>query len=370
MSELYLKDEKVLTLKDIGGVPGDIAKINNPELLPICLKKKCTMKDLKEWLSLRGIPETREGLSFMREKFGTSWEEIKNYASLTDHYWIKKRNEPWKKVNFFTNVYSRDIGDMAFMPWTITKKRIDPFSPDLTTNGILRKCWRQNLSDRTSYLVKAGSAAAHQEPLSEVLVSVLAETLGIIPCVKYDLHVEGTTMCSKCDNFITLDIDLVPASYIYDFEEKKENETVYSHLLRMCEVFDIPGAEEFLEGVIFIDHITGNEDRNLSNIAFIRDIKTMKFIGPAPLFDSGNAYWSTKKISSEVRSTLFGDVEEAIFAKLMKLYNLNMLAKDSGYIKLISAYPCINDVKKENLIEAIKKRNQRLIDQPSMDFSR
>ncbi len=359
MSELFLKDEKVLTLKDIDGVPGEIQRIDTPELLPVCLKAKCTMKEFKEWMSHRMIPETREGLPQMVEEFGKSWQENKNYASLSDHYWIRKRGEPWKRVNFFTNQYSKDIGDMTFMPWTVSKKRYDAFSPDLTTGGILRKCWRQ-YSDRSSYLVKAGSIAAKQEPLSEVLVSVLAETLGVIPCVKYDLHIEGATMCAKCDNFIDQETDLIPAFHIYNFKERADGESVYAHLLKMCELFDIPGAEEFLEGMIFIDHITGNEDRNLSNIGFKRNIKTMKFIGPAPLFDSGNAYWSTKNVSDTVCSTMFGDVEEDIFEKLKKKYNLGVLVKNTGYRKLIESYPCISDLKKENLIDAIGKLNNRL----------
>ena len=359
MSELFLKEEKVLTLKDIEGVPSEVQKIDNPELLPVCLKNKCTMKEFKQWLERRNIPQNREGLEAMTKEFGKSWLENKNFASLSDHYWIKKRTETWKRTNFFTNIYSKDIGDMAFRPWTINKNRFDSFSPDLTTNGILKKRWLQ-YSDRKSYIVKAGSLATHQEPLSEVLVSVLAEQLGI-PCVKYDLCVEGVTMCSKSDNFVTLDTELVPAYYLYYDEPRDKNkEGVYAHLIRMCEKFDVPGAKDFIDQMIFLDCITGNEDRNLANIGFIRDISTMKFVGPAPLYDSGNAYWSTKNVNEVVKSKVFGDVEEDIFNAVKKNYNLSVLLKSSGYKDLIMAYPHISDTKKENLISAIAKRNKRL----------
>ena len=360
MSELYLKDEKVLTLKDIGGVPGDVQSIDNPELLPICLRKECKWENFKEWLDKRTIPETREGLSAVTEEFGKSWLVYKNYASLPDHYWVKMRTETWKKINFFTNMYSKDIGDMVFKPWTVASHKHNSFSPDLSTGGVLRKRWNQ-YSDRRSYLVKAGSHEAHQEPLSEVLVSILAEQLNIIPCVKYDLHIEGVTMCSRCDNFVTVDTDLVPAYEIYYYKEREPGETVFQHLLTMCELFDIPDAEEFLKGMVFIDNITGNEDRNLSNIGFIRDINTMKFIGPAPLFDSGNAYWSTKQVSDAVKSKLFGNVEESIVDEYKKKCNMDILSKDFMYKKLIRAYPCLNPLKKDNLIEAITKRNARLV---------
>lgn len=357
MSELFLKDEKVMTLKDIDGVPCEIQRVDSPELLPICLESDCSNESFQKWLKYRSIPENREGLKDVIEEHGKTWLDNKNYASLSDHYWIKKRSETYKRVNFFTNVYPKMIGDMFFKPWTLEKQRkYEINSPDLTTGGILMKKWDQN-SDKSSYLVKAGSIESHQEPLSEVLVSVLAEQLKIIPCVKYDMWVEGVTICSKCDNFVTIDTDFVPAYQIYESVKRDDSETIYKHLLKMCEKYDIPGAKEFVDGMIFIDSITGNEDRNLSNFGFLRDIKTMKFIGPAPLFDSGSAYWSTKKINDAVKSKMFGDIESSIMKILKGKVDLSILKNYELFQKLISKYPGITDEKKENLINAIKKRN-------------
>lgn len=360
MSELCLKDEVVLTLKDIEGVPSEIQKIVNPELLPICLKNECTMEQLNKWLESRNMPNNREGLAEVVADFGDKWQINKNFASLNDHYWIKKRSETWKRINFFSNIYSKDIGDIFFTPWTVNK-RIDSFSPDLTTNGLLKKRWLQN-ADKTSSLVKAASIATKQEPLNEVLVSVLVEQLGI-ECVKsagYDFHIEGTTMCSISNNFITLDTELVPAHYIYYTEKREESESIYKHLLKMCELYDIPNAEDFINWVIFIDNITGNEDRNLSNIAFLMDVNTRKFIGPSPLFDCGNAYWNTKSVNDAVKSKMFGDVSAQITESLKKKCKFDEIAGNKGYKKIIWDYPCITDIKKENLCEAIEKRNRNL----------
>lgn len=361
MSELYLKDNKVLTLKEVEGVPSEILKIDAPELLPLSLKDDCTSENFRKWLSQRAIPESREGLKAVKEEFGTEFLANKSYASLQDQYWIKWRSETWKKTNFFTNYYDKEIGAMFFEPWNVSiQKRYKNNTPDLTTGGVLRKRWLQN-QDRTSYLVKAGSITTHQEPLSEVLVSVFAEQLGKIPCVKYDMHVEGVTMCSKCDNFITIDTELVPASVIYNKTKREDSESVYSHLIKACEDNEIEGAKEFIDWMIFIDSVTGNEDRNLGNIGFIRDSNTMKFIGPAPLYDSGNAYWSTKKINDAVKSKMFGDMELKLVKQLKKECDLEEITKSGTFIKLIDTYPGITDEKKENLIKAIKERNQRLV---------
>lgn len=359
MSELFLKDEKVMTLKDVEGVPREILEINNPELLPFFLKSACTNEQFNKWLQKRQIPEGREGIEKVKSVFGDSWMNQKSYASLNDQYWIRYRSESWKKVNFFNNVYSPDIGDMFFAPWNITKKKYDTFSPDLTTSGILKKRWIQG-PDKKSFLVKSRSKKLHQEPLSEVLVSILAEELNTIPHVKYDLYVEGIELCSICANFITIDKEFVPAYQVYHIKEKPENEKVFDHLVKMCEACNIPDAENFLKWMILIDNLTGNEDRNLGNIGFIRDSNTMEFIGPAPLFDCGNAFWNTKTVNNTVKSKMFGDVEKEICKEMKKKCDVSIFAPDYRHKKLIQAYPFINDVKRENLSRCITERNERM----------
>ena len=362
MPELWMKDNKVLTFQEKEGVAVAIGKIENPELLPLCLSRECTVEKFNEWMNKRAMPKDREGLAESHTSFdqvyGEEWTVSKNRASLSDHYWVKYRTEEWKNNSFFIRQYSSDIGDIAFLPWTMNKLKIDNNSPDLTTNGILRKRWKQK-KDRSSYLVKAGSKATHQEPLSEVLVSVLLEQLKIIPFVRYDFCIEGITMCSKCDNFITLDTELVPASYIYHLEKRQENMSIYSHLLKMCDKFEIEGAKEFIDGMIFIDSITGNEDRNLGNIGFIRDVNTMK-ISTGPLFDFGAAYWSSGKINESVKSKTFGDVEKRIFQRMKNQCDISILLKDEGYKRCIESYPRISVTKKQNLISAIARRNRTL----------
>lgn len=367
MSDLFFKTEKVLTLKDVEGVPCEIQRIDAPELLPLCLKHKCTMEDFNKWLQSRNIPDNREGFSEMKHVFGLSWLQNKNFASLTDQYWIKKRTETWKKINFFTNLYSKDIGDMAFSPWSVTKKRIDSNSPDLTTGGILRKRWLQN-SDRSSVLIKAGSEIAKQEPLNEVLVSVLVEQLSVIKSAGYDLHIEGIALCSRCNNFITEDTDLVPAHYIYSSKEKPESSSVYEHLVDVCNELDIPGAKEYIDWLIFIDKLTANEDRHLGNIAFIRDVNSLKFIGPAPLFDCGSAYWNSKNGITNGKSKLFGNVEGNIFLRLKDKCKLESILKDVKQRKIIEQYPGLDSEKKERLLEAIDKRNELLLKDPEREF--
>ena len=340
-------------------IPEKIVKMIAPELLPPDLKPNLTIEDFNQWLKRRSIPDNREGLDEMKRVFGDEWLKNYRYLSLSDHYWIKHREREWKSVNYFTRRYLPTIGDMAFKPWEVLSKKIDPHSPDLTTSGVLRKRWVQ-AKDLSSYLVKAASIEYKQEPLSEVLVSVLVEQLDLphLKSAGYDLHIEGTAMCSKCKNFVTPETDLVLASQFYQDTPRPKEESVYTHLIKACEAKEIPYAKEFIDALIFIDRLTENTDRHLGNIGFLRDIKTMKFIGPAPLFDCGSAYWGTKQnLESREQSDLFHDVEAQIFNRMKKKINLESIINTNRYENIINQYPGLSDSRKEALIKAIEKKN-------------
>ena len=86
----------------------------------------------------------------------------------------------------------------------------------------------------------------------------------------------------------------------------------------------------------------------------------MKFIGCAPIFDSGNAYWNTKTINGVAKSKLFGDVEKRIYQKMSKLCDLSVL-NNRDFEDIVMKYPEITDQKKQNLVEAICKKNSYLM---------
>ena len=89
---------------------------------------------------------------------------------------------------------------MFFSPWEVESDLIKGASPDLTTNGILRKAWRRE--NGVNYLYKARGLSGKQQPISEVLASLLLKMLDFLPFVEYELAINGLTLCSKCANFI------------------------------------------------------------------------------------------------------------------------------------------------------------------------
>ena len=82
--------------------------------------------------------------------------------SLSDQYWLNPAEQPleWRKVNFYHNDFSEDVGNILFgqIP---ERDSIDLVSPCNTSDGWLKKKWKILNGQRV--LVKGGSGMAQQE---------------------------------------------------------------------------------------------------------------------------------------------------------------------------------------------------------------
>lgn len=77
--------------------------------------------------------------------------------SLSDHYWLNPVERPmdWKDINFFENDFnSRDFVEATFENKILETKKIDFYSPNNTSEGMLKKAWIIG-SDKKRYLLKA-----------------------------------------------------------------------------------------------------------------------------------------------------------------------------------------------------------------------
>lgn len=325
--------------------------------LPMILQDNLSVKAINEWITKRLIPDRRDGLLEVKHRF-TGFDNYRNMFSLSDQYWFQHdESETWDKLNFFTNWYEEDYGKMFFSPWEVREEMLGLPTPDTTTNGVLRKRWTQ-ISDGTSYLIKAGSKVYHQEPISEVLASITLERLDLLPFVKYELVVDGMRLCSKCQNFVTEDTEFVPASYIYVKKPRRKDESVYQHLINMCRLHGIVGASEYINAMITADRIIGNDDRHLGNFGFLRSAETGKILRFAPLFDSGSAYWT--KPGTEKKQRLFQDQEKEALMALMHKIDLKKVFEHSEMFKFIDMYPEIGKSKGQEIKQGIIDSEHKL----------
>lgn len=153
-----------------------------------------------------------------------------------------------------------------------------------------------------SYLIKAGSKPFYQEPYNEVIASKILK-LWNLPHVEYALNIEGKRPVSICKNFITKDTELVTAYQIYNLTEKPNQENSFQHLCSNMELLGIPKYKNFLNNMLALDYLINNTDRHFRNFGVIRNVKTLKYEGFAPLFDHGNSLWY-QSVEQEVGEVL------------------------------------------------------------------
>ncbi|MCQ2355363.1 MAG: HipA domain-containing protein [Clostridia bacterium] len=160
-------------------------------------------------------------------------------------------------------------------------------SPDTTDNGDLVNRWVVIGGKR--YLYKGGGDTYKQQPFNELIATKLMQRLNI-PCVAYSVRYIDDRVYSVCEDMLSEGLELVSAWQIYLTKKKSPGTSRFEHFLACAEGLEIPGVRTFLDQMIVVDYIIGNEDRHFSNFAAIRNTKTKEWIRMAPLFDAGSTF--------------------------------------------------------------------------------
>lgn len=289
--ELELDDDTATILK--------VMKTYELDFLPIGIDARTGIpnkRELNEWWFGRSIPASRSGIRTALEQLSIQHSEqllLRCYGlSLSDQYWMKPVNSEleWKNINFFENDFSDDVGNILFgQP---ASKDIDLMSPCNTSDGWLKKKWK--VIDRQRCLIKAGSNPYMQEPINEVFGTMLHQRLSGKNYVSYKVLWEDGIPYSVCENFINTDTELVNAVSINRSMKKRSQFSSYEHFMNACDKLGIPGMKEFVDYMLVFDYIMANTDRHFGNFGAIRNVETLEWIGPAPVFDSGTSLWHDK----------------------------------------------------------------------------
>ena len=352
----------------------EVVEIYDEARLPVGTKApdgKLHKQMLNAWWYNRRIPLSRSGLKehLEREPFLTpDVLQMKSWGlSLSDHYWMNPVTAPlsWDDINFFDNKFSEDVGDLL-----LGKRHsgnLDLVSPDNTSDGWLKKKWKIVNGERC--LVKAGSAPAHQEPYNEAIASVIMQRLDINH-VPYYVIIEDELPYSVCANFVTKETELVSAWYVMQGIKKPNHISLYEHYVSCCERLGIASAREEIDKMIVVDYLMVNEDRHQNNFGLIRDVNTLKFIGIAPIFDTGTALWfdqfthmmgSTKRLDCKPFKKNHEDQ-----LKLVKSFDWLDLERLEGTLddirKLFVGSLYIDEARRTRIIEVLQIRIQKLKD--------
>lgn len=288
---LRLYDEDLITFsleeKGLEGLQANIlySDTQKEKLFPLDLE--LTNEGIVKWLEKRVIPKNRQFVDEILKTLGLSVNNTKGIIdvcmglSLNDSYWVVPADFKGKfaDYNLYENRFSEALSLVAYTGVGGSNEAFST-SPELTTNGMLRKAWRFVDNDEI-YLYKGGTEGAANtgnEPYSEYYTCQIAEAMGL-PCVKYDLENWKGILASKCKLFTNIDTAFVPVGRILKKCTLKECLEYYASL----------GTDfyEQLCSMLVFDSVIYNEDRHFGNFGVLRDNHTGQIISPAPIFDNG-----------------------------------------------------------------------------------
>ena len=289
------------------------------------------LDSIKRWWMNRAIPANRETIHSLINRFEVASREdylAKNLAlSVTDTYWICPIDSSltYDDINFFKlREYNEGI---------IPYHNSSSYDPNASLGGQMDKYW--DLNGNVPVLVKESYRYFGQQSINEMFASnVYALQNNDIAFVRYDCEdtEDGGKRC-RCRAFTSGDIELVSAYEITCSEKTSNNKSDYDSYIDLCvsNGIDKDLIREFMDYQTAMDFIISNTDEHLYNFGVLRDANSMKLLGPAPIFDSGNSmfyadlmkrpFTRTEMLEREVTS--FYKKEE----KLLKQIKNKMLVK-------------------------------------------
>lgn len=258
------------------------------QLFPLDLEAP-TVKGVENWIRHRSIPRNRAYVDTILSAMGLSINrpfdiiKVSKGLSLNDCYWVVEDGftGTFDQYNLYDNRFSRVLGEIAFTGYGSSSVSGITSSPELTTNGMLPKCWRRE--NGIIRLYKGGTEGASNtgcEPYSEFYAAQIGKQLGF-DVVSYGLARWKGQLCSTCELFTNKIVSFVPVGKIVRTGGLKAVREYYSSL-----------GEPFvkaLNDMFVFDAIILNTDRHYGNFGVLVDAKSNQIVAPAPLFDHGNS---------------------------------------------------------------------------------
>ena len=366
---LRLYDDEILTFtleeKGLEGLKAHILSVNTDmkNLFPLDLE--VTDDGVIKWLERRVIPKNRAFVDEILKTLGLSLNNTKGIIdvckglSLNDSYWVVPSDfsGTFKEYNLYENRFSEVLSLVAYTG-VGTANQAFTTSPELTTQGMLRKAWRFIENDGI-YLYKGGTegfANSGKEPYSEYYACQIAKAMGL-NAVEYDLENWKGILASKCKIFTDIDTSFVSIGRIVKTGSIKACLDYYQTLGN--------NFSESLKSMLVFDAVIYNEDRHFGNFGILRDNHTGKIISPAPIFDNGLSLFNyaldgdIKNLDAyaKTRSNPYGVSYESICAEVMGIKQKNQLRKLIDF--KFTRHPSIN--LPEERLTAIEKHLQKRV---------
>ena len=341
------------------------------ELLPLDLH--LSPEGLSSWLRHRTIPKNRANVHALLAKQGMNLNRPMGILlackglSLNDCYWVttEEDSSSFEKNNLYENPFNQVIANLAFTGFGDNPRSSWRSSPEFTTNGMLRKCWRRQ--NGKILLYKGGTEGASNtgyEPYSEFYASQIAEVMGI-DAIPYGLSRWKNTLCSTCELFTSKEKSFVPIGGIV-------TQGGMTAVLQYYEKLGEDFVQSFYDMLLF-DAVICNTDRHFGNFGFLVETKTNRITAPAPLFDHGNSLfnlagsdcWENEKALEQYIDTLVPCTYDGFISTARKYLNSKRREKLRRVLEIrMKRHPRYNlPQRRLKMIERqLQKRVQSLLD--------
>ncbi|EIJ42164.1 HipA-like protein [Beggiatoa alba B18LD] len=255
------------------------------QFLPLDLEASTT--GILQWLKRRVIPKNRAFVQQFLSKQGLSIQDTKGIIdickglSLNDCYSVVDDDfkKTFNEYNLYEHNFSQILALIAYTGYGESVRKGFVSSPELTTDGMLAKCWRRTKGKIVLY--KAGSTGAANtgnEPYSEYYAAQIAQTMGL-DAVTYSLSCWKEKLCSTCQLF-------TDKAQGYISTGRLITTGGWAAVFAYYEQLGANYYDSLLDMLIF-DAIICNEDRHFGNFGLLIDNQTNQVIKPAPIFDNG-----------------------------------------------------------------------------------
>lgn len=305
----------------------------NRSLLPLDLT--LTPEGLSRWLRRRTIPKNRAYVHNLLAKCGLNLNRplsiinICKGLSLNDCYWVVQEDncDIFEKVNLYDNPFSNVLAELAFTGYGSSLRSSLFSSPEFTTNGMLRKCWRR-ISGKV-YLYKGGTEGASNtgfEPYSEFYAAQIAAAMGV-RAIPYGLSRWKGVLCSTCELFTSKEYSYIPVGHLVTKGGMDAVKAYYESLG--------PEFTTALREMLVFDAVICNVDRHFGNFGVMVNNRTNTVVSPAPLFDHGNSLfnfagtdvWSSDAALEEYIKTLAPSVYDDFLGTAKSVLTPELLEK-------------------------------------------
>ena len=193
---LMHKNDEVAILNGENGYIKGVGEIINENLLPVGILTEPLLinNTFFNWFNNRAVPTARmnlDRLSTITGKTITDMQARSLNVSLNDCYWVNDNlNLRWEDVDFHRNGFKNDFFDAVYFDG-----RVNDFNtPDITTNGVLKKAWINK--DEIPYLIKDSLGEIPLQSANEVIACRIASKMGI-EHASYDLVKENASRLER-----------------------------------------------------------------------------------------------------------------------------------------------------------------------------